>query len=75
LGDSSTSPTDPCQASELESHWHVSIVLQNSINVSQENRCFPWNVLEEDVRYTVTTRCLSTLQFLNQVLNLSWRCV
>jgi hypothetical protein len=42
-------------------------------NLSQENRCSPWYVLEEDVRYTVPTRCLSTLQFLNQLPNLSGR--
>jgi hypothetical protein len=56
--------SDPCQAPELESEWRVFTVK----NVSQENRCSPWNVFEEDVRYTVTTRCLSTLQF--QIISL-----
>jgi hypothetical protein len=55
--------------------WKIAKLKARIKNVCQENRCSPWNVLEEDVGYTVTNRCFSTLQFLHQVPNLSGRLV
>jgi hypothetical protein len=53
--------------------WKIAWLKARIENVSQENRCSPCNVLEEDVRCIVTIR-LSTAQFffikpLNQALN------